>query len=362
MRTKPNRTAKLRKWALLLLLVPLLSACSIWGGSKGDVADKTSIDPPPKDLEEAWIQGVEQSAIAEAGEMITVYLLDRNEYLAPMSLRADQEQDQEQSAPVSGAEKAIAWMTVSRQLADQLPPGFAAVLPEGTKVNSVTEDAAEQTISVDFAAPLPGIPASRERKVIEALVWTLTELPGIDKVKLSVGGKPIRSLPSSGLPVDPVLTRGLGINLEKVKDVQPTYAMGVTLYFASQTAEGEGYFVPVTRLVNRQEDVAKAALEQLIAGPQDTKSLQAVMTPDMSVEKLVRMADTVNVSLKDASGMPKSEVPSSMMEALVLTLTEAADLPQVSVVMNGDDSFLDSEQRAYDRPVTRPMYVNPLNR
>lgn len=358
MRKTLYRKTTPRKWALLLLLVPLLSACSLVGGKDGNNAAQTSIDPPPSDLEEVWMQDAEQTAITDVGEMITVYLLDRNEYLAPMSLRVDQQP----ANPVSGAEKAIAWMTANRQLADQLPPGFVAVLPEGTKVNAVTENAAEQTISVDFAAPLPGIPASRERKVIEALVWTLTELPGIDKVKLSVGGLPIRSLPSSGLPVDAVLTRGLGINVEKGKDVQPTYAMGVTLYFSSQTADGEGYFVPVTRLVNRQEDAAKAALEQLIAGPQNTKALQPVLTPDVSIEKLVRMADTVNVSLKDAAGMPKSEVPSSMMEALVLTLTEATDLPQVSVVMNGDDSFLDSDKRTYDRPVTRPLYINSLAR
>ncbi|MFB9279150.1 GerMN domain-containing protein [Cohnella cellulosilytica] len=356
MKTYPHGLAKLSKWALLLALVPLMSACSVWGGSKEDKASTTSIDPPPRNLEEVWIQGAEEPAAADQGEMITVYLLDRNEYLAPMSLRVDREP----ASPTAGAETALAWMTANRQLADQLPPGFAAVLPEGTKVNTVTENAEERTISVDFAAPFPGIPASRERTVIEALVWTLTELPGIDKVKLSIAGKPIRSMPSSGLPVDTVLTRGLGINLEKIKDVQPTYAMGVTLYFASQTAEGEGYFVPVTRLVHRQEDAAKAALEQLIAGPQDTKSLQAVLEPDISVEKLVRMADTVNVALKDADGMPKPEVPSRMMEALVLTLTEAAGLPQVSVVMNGDDSFLDSEQRSYDRPVARPLHINAL--
>ncbi len=357
---KKNRhgTAKMRKWALLLALVPLLSACGLWGGSKEDRIRTTSIDPPPRNLEEAWIQGAEESAAADKGEMITVYLLDRNEYLAPMSLRVDREP----SSPAAGAETALSWMTANKQLADQLPPGFVAVLPEGTKVNTVSEISGERTISVDFAAPFPGIPASRERAVIEALVWTLTELPGIDKVKLSIGGKPIRSMPSSGLPVDAVLTRGLGINLEKIKDVEPTYAMGVTLYFASQTAEGEGYFVPVTRLVRRQEDAAKAALEQLIAGPRDAKSLQAVLEPDMSVEKLVRMADTVNVALKDADGMPKSEVPTRMMEALVLTLTEAAGLPQVSVVMNGDDTFLDSDQRSYDRPVARPLYVNPLTR
>jgi germination protein M len=296
--------------------------------------------------------------VTEGTDAVTVYLLDRNGYLAPMSLRLDTEQ----SSARSSAEKAIAWMTVNQQLTDQLPPGFTAVLPEGTKVSSVTENKSEGTISIDFAAPFPGIIASQERKVLEALVWTLTEIPGINKVKLSVAGKPLRSFTSSGLPIDQVLTRGVGINLETGQGVQINRSMAVTLYFSAQSADGEGYFVPVTRLINRQANPVKAALEQLILGPQNSKSLKPVLTSDMTIEKLTQMADTVNVSLRAADWMPKSPVPSEMMDALVLTLTEATGAPQVRVVMNGDDSLVDSDNRTYDHPVTRPTIVNALSR
>jgi germination protein M len=353
MTTKSRKTGKLARWSALLLLLPLLTACNLGLGKTGGNA--AGIDPPPADIEQAMLSNVEESAWAAGNDRITVYLLDRNGYLAPMSLR--EEPTASQSSAI--AERAIGWMTVNKQLASQLPPGFTAVLPEGTKVSAVTENTPERTISVDFKAPFPGIAASRERKVIEALVWTLTELPGIDKVELSVGGKPIRSLPSSGLPVDIVLTRGMGINLEKAKNVEPSHAMGVTLYFSSQSAEGEGYFVPVTRLIKRQADSAKAALEQLILGPRDTQALHATLAPGMAIEKLSLLADTVNVSLQDDSQISQSPVPAMMMESLVLTLTEATGAPQVSVVMNGDDSLIDSEQRSYSRPVSRPLYVNP---
>ncbi|TFE30657.1 GerMN domain-containing protein [Cohnella luojiensis] len=358
-----------RKWAPILLLLPLLSACSQGAGTNVDQAE--SIDPPPYDVEQAMIQDMSPTAILEGNDVVTVYLQDRNGYLAPISLRLEDDvesseqsltQSPAQSPSQTTAQQAIAWMTKNKQLADQLPPGFGAVLPEGTKVNSVTENTSQHTIAIDFAAPFPTIAAAQERKVIEALVWTLTELPGINKVKLSVAGKPIQSLPSSGIPVDSTLTRGLGINLEKVANIQISRAMAVTLYFSAQSAEGEGYFVPVTRLINRQADPAKAALEQLILGPQKTSSLKAVLTNDMSIEKLSQMADTVNVSLQDSDWVPKSPVPSEMMEALVLTLTEATGVPQVQVVMNGDDSLVDSDNRAYDRPVTRQAYVNTLSR
>jgi germination protein M len=357
MRKVFSQRNRIRGWGALplLLLLPMLSACT-QGSKPAQVA--LSIDPPPSSIEEAMIQETVVAPLSEGNDIVTVYLLDHNGYLAPMSLRLEMDQ----SASQTPAAKAITWMTVNKQLADQLPPGFKAILPEGTKVNSVTEDQATGTINIDFAAPFPSIVASQERKVIEALVWTLTELPGIDKVKLSIAGQSIRSLPSTGLPMDSTLTRGFGINLETVKGVQINRSMAVTLYFSAQSAEGEGYFVPVTRLINRQIDPAKAALEQLILGPQNLKTLNRVLTSDMTIEQLSRMADTVNVSLRDADWMPKSPVPSEMMDALVLTLTEATGAPQVRVVMNGDDSLVDSDENSYDHPVTRPTNLNALSR
>jgi germination protein M len=349
------RNKRLIRWGALLLLLPSLSACS-WGSGKAKDG-AVIIDPPPSSVEQTMLNETVGAHVTAGTDVVTVYLLDRNGYLAPMSLRLDTEQ----SSPSLSAEKAVAWMTVNQQLTDQLPSGFTAVLPEGTKVSSVTENKSEKSISIDFAAPFPGIIASQERKVLEALVWSLTELPGIDKVRLSVAGKPLRSLTSSGLPIDQVLTRGVGINLETEQGLQINRSMAVTLYFSAQSAEGEGYFVPVTRLINRQANPAKAALEQLILGPKNSKSLKSVLTSDITIEKLTQMADTVNVSLQDAGWIPKSPVPSEMMEALVLTLTEATGVPQVRVVMNGDDTLVDSDKRSYDQPVIRPTIINTFS-
>ncbi|MFC5468361.1 GerMN domain-containing protein [Cohnella suwonensis] len=355
MKTRLSKGKRFGKWTLLLALLPLLSACGFGGNGAKNAAE--SIDPPPSIVEQTMLQGAEaDSALGDQSDVVTVYLLDANGYLAPMSLRMEGSQDVSSTT----AEKAIAWMTVNKRSAEQLPPGFAAVLPEGTSAKSVVQD--KDTISVDFVAPFSEIPAKQERKVIEALVWTLTELPGVDKVKLSVGGKPIRSMPASKLPVDSVLTRGFGINVESAADVELSRSMGVTLYFSAQTKDGEGYFVPVTRLINRQADPAKAALEQLISGPLPKTSLKAVLTSDLSIEKLSQLADTVDVSLKSDDWSPQSPVPAEMMEALVLTLTEATGAPQVLVAMNGDDALVDSDNKSYDHPVTRPAYANALSR
>jgi germination protein M len=74
------------------------------------------------------------------------------------------------------------------------------------------------------------------------------------------------------------------------------------------------------------------------------------------------MADTVNVFLRNDDWVPDLPVPAEMMDALVLTLTEASVAPQVRVVINGDESLVDSEKRSYKQAVTRPTNVNTLSR
>jgi len=374
MKRKWGRSYSARKWAAALLLFPLLSACASAGGGSGSESGAAAIDPPPASAEESMMAAsqadiqsavpvLQPSVIQEAPEhSVTVYLRDQQGYLAPMTLRLDQEDPSATESAQAAAETAMTWLTQSADRQGELPEGFVAVLPDSAKVNAVKLDSESGTAAIDFAAPMPDLPAAQERQMLEALVWTMTEIPGIDKVKLTAGGKPVRSLPASGLPAPEVLTRGVGINVEQTAGVQPSRTMGVTLYFSANSANGDGYFVPVTRLIERTDDRMQAAMNELIKGPAQSSSLQPVLMPGITVDKLAPQAGSVNISLLDEGWSPANPVPSAMMEAIVLTMTEVADTPSVKVAINGDDQFEDSDQRTYDRPVNRPVVVNMLKR
>jgi germination protein M len=368
MRLKIGRKLTYRAAASLFLLLPLLSACAA-GGAKPEAA--AEVDPPPALEEAAMLQQADEAAkqvraLPSAAEMpegsVTVYLMDAGGLLAPMTLRPGAEDSSAAESVQAMAETALAWLTENPARKDQLPEGFSPVLPAGVRADSVRPDTESGTVSIDFAEPLPPLPGAKERKLLESIVWSMTELPGINKVKLTVQGTPIRSLAATGLPVDETLTRGIGINVEHVKGVPVSRSMGVTLYFAARTESGDGYFVPVTRLVSRTQDRNKAALQELIKGPSPNASLLAVLPAEASVDELTQTADTVRVALRDPQWKPEDAVPSRMMEALVLTLTESAGAPQVKVTLNGADSFEDSDRRTYDKPVTRPASVNRLER
>lgn len=355
------KTNKHRKswWKLLAAggLAIAVSGCS-WSGQDRKAAEQ--IDAPPSAVENQMLQAAEdtmaQIGSASAADGLTVYLEDSRGYIAPMTLdRSAMEKGQKQDAPEI---EALAWLTADSKLAGQLPPGFTPVLPKGTTVSSVVKNTESGTVTVDFAKPLSGIPASDERRALEAIVWTMTELPGIDKVHLTVAGQAMTELPASGVPVPGVLTRNIGINLEQAPKVKASESMAVTLYFSAKNEQGDGYFVPVTRLVQRQNDRAKAALAELIKGPQDTQSLEAVMLSDTTVDDLALKSDTVQVKLKEQSWAAGQQMSPLTMEGLVLTLTEATGAPKVAVSVNGSTELMNANNEAYEQPVERPAHIN----
>lgn len=339
----------------MLVLVPLLAGCSQVFKLGGE---RQAIDPPPTEIEETMLRLAEEKPVSTEGqELLTVYLRDKHNYLAPMTMQvgiADK-------STAAMAEEALRWLTRLDSLAGQLPEGFTAPLPAGIRVNTITEQPDTHTLSIDLKGPLPGIVAASERMALEAIVWTMTELPGIDQVKLSVDGQQLRTLPSSGMPVYDTLTRAIGINMETAPNLSLQHSMAVTLYFAANTESDEDYFVPVTRLVERNADRPRTALEQLILGPQNSKLLRSTLPAGLAIEQLSLLADTVNVALKDAAVMQTTaahQYDAQMMDALILTLTETTGAPLVKVVMNGSDEFQDTSGLVYDYPVLRPLVVN----
>jgi len=345
-----------RKLLAALLLFPLLAACSSLGGERSP--ETSAIDPPPAELEQEMVNAAADPAMAPLAsdtDGLTVYLQDSNGFVAPMTLRLSGAE-----SDMTKEEQALSWMTSGTTVADQLPTGFKPILPKEASVRSVHKDDKTATVTIDFEKSFPNIPANQERKAVEALVWTMTELPGVRQVKFTVDGKALRELPASKLPIDEVMSRAMGINVEQASGLKPSRSMAVTLYFAARSTDGEGYFVPVTRLIHRQPDKNRAALEELIKGPLNSNVLKPVVASNITVDKLAVSSDLLSVSLKDASWEPEMLVPAETVQAMVLTLTEVSGDSKIKLAINGSDSFTDTNETTYAEPIDRPIAINAV--
>jgi germination protein M len=359
--------------AACLLAVPiLLSGCGLFG------SESASVDPPPGEVEAQMLELSDGSTLdtgvfapvadegtaadsskdtAEAaapGERTTVYLKDSNGLLAPVSLKLPEGES------TVMLKDSLTALVSQGAYASAVPEGFEGVLPAGTEVKSVSVDKDKLAV-VEFNSAFNGYKPADERKVLEAITWTLTGQEGIQGVQLWVDGKKLTEMPLQNTPLDRPLSRSFGINLPDNGPLQMN-SSAVTVYFSAATPDGtHQYYVPVTRFVPAGEDRVEAALNELIAGPESENGLEMVMTGGTVLDSVkAGQNGVVTVSLSDDMFSDGKNVPEEMLESVVLTVAQnAADAP-VQIRLNGLETVTGTNNVDYGQPVSAPEYVNAL--
>lgn len=346
---------KRTQWMRRSLLAGGMAAVLATASGCGLFSEQTSrqIDPP-QTIEDPLSGDQATAAPVEDGTELTVFLKDANGYIAPVTLQAALKPDERIET------RALEMMVENGAYADRLPAGFSPVLPQGTEVLTFNVLQEQRKAIVDFSSPFLDYNVPDERKIVEALTWTLTGYPGIDQVEIWSEGERLDEMPVDGMPLAGPLSRKMGINLEMAEGVNYARSTPVTLYFSALTEEDEQYYVPVTRLIERSSEPAKAAMEQLIAGPGPFSKLHAVMTEDIEVSGLDIADGVVTVDLKDEMFSAEQKLPSEMLQAVVLSLTENTGAKQVQIQFNGSSDLKDTDNRSYSEPVDRPTHVNGL--
>lgn len=329
----------------------MASGCSVWKSKSG----KEAIDPPPESAETMMMgtggaAGGAQAANAKSTQ-VTIYAKDAHGYVAPLSVPVGSTQ--------SVAKTALSYMVEDGEGKGVLPKGFTALLPKGTQVGV---NIADKLATVDFSKEFLQYNPQDERKIIEAVTWTLTGFPSVERVQIRVQGKDLKEMPETGLPLNGALTRAMGINLSLTPNVDPGQSTAVTVYFENQTADHFAYYVPVTRMVKRTDQLAQAAMTELLKGPDQMKGLLPAFNAEAAVLGIKQSDDksTVTVDMNSKFLDAESKASPEALQAVVLSLIENTGAAKVQVTVNGSEKFTVSGGASYSQPVAKPVHVNPV--
>jgi germination protein M len=323
------------------------------GCSDASSGGKQQIDPPPAGTD-ASVQTdgeLKQASDAEAASkdlLVTTYAKDDNGYIVPLTL------------PLSGTES-VALKTLESMVAgatNPLPNGFHAVLPEGTKISvNIVKD--RKLAVVDFSKAFASYKADDERKIMEALAWTLTGFPSVEHVELRMLGKTLTEMPVAHTPIPDGLSRTAGINLELAAGVNPGMATPVTVYFRGRTPEGVPYLVPVTRMIGRTDNQAEAAVAELLKGPTAGTGLETPFAAGTELLRLNRAPDsgTIEADIAGAGLGKDAKASAEAVDAVTLTLTENSDAAKVNITLKDGSS----SESAKSRTVNRPSHINAIS-
>ena len=136
---------------------------------------------------------------------------------------------------------------------------FYSLIPKNTILKDVKVE--KDSVYLNFNKEILNVNKYLEESMIEAIVFSLTEINGINNVYINVDSEKLTKLPKSGREIPYPLTRSFGINkkydLNSLNDIDKT-----TIYFVKSSDEIE-YYVPVTKVSNTSSSKIDIIIEEL---------------------------------------------------------------------------------------------------
>lgn len=264
----------------------------------------------------------------EDGMRKTVMYFKNNEgYLVPVMRRIPWEE---------GIAKAtLNNMIDSPELRDTLnDTGLLPIIPAGTEITGMTIDEDTGICKIDFSDNfLNNESESDEESLIKGVVYTLTEFPAIEKVKINVGGEEIQTL-AHGTDLSCVLERK-DINLLGKSEEGKSK---VLVYYKGDTDNDYEYFVPMTIPTLAPEANVYSALDILFKGPPEGLGLSSDMPKDTTLHGVEVKNGTAYVDISyDVYEEDTEEVSfSNLIKNIGLTLSQFEEIETVELLIDGE--------------------------
>lgn len=197
-----------------------------------------------------------------------IYLLGPNKYLVKTNVLLDEDSITTQIQSI------IDYLTI--QKVDKIPTGLMGIIPSQTKLNNV--EIRDRVAVLDFSKEILNTTEELEERVIEAIVYSIINLDGIEGVTIKVEGNLLTELPKTKKAIPEILNRNFGIN--KVFDIDRLNGIQkVTLYYVDRISN-QNYYVPVTKYLNDDREKVNIIIDNLASHYIYESSLVSLLSQD----------------------------------------------------------------------------------
>jgi len=277
--------------------------------------------------------------VQEEPQTHIVYVLHESGYLVKTEARA--------AADMSNIESIF---TGIQGGTDRLQSNVDGLIPVGTVLRDYVVE--NGVLTLNLSESFLYYRTSVEENLLASLVWSMTELPHVDRVHFQIEGEPVHNL-NGGIDVGRGLTRSMGINLEvgapNVLDTQ----MMMLYFFTDDT--NDALLVPVTRLVSPRINPFEYAVSSLVRGPIGATYISVFnhRTTLLEQPKVEDGIMTLNFCSELFYNQDQTQVSSQVIKQLVMTMTEFDEVYEVSVVIEGSSRVFDDAGNPITVPVSR---------
>lgn len=168
---------------------------------------------------------------------------------------------------------------------------FYSLIPKKTILKDISVN--KDSVYLNFSKEFLNVNKYIEESMVESIVYTLTEINGINNVYINVDGEKFVMLPNSKKVIPYPLTRSFGINkkydLDSLNDIDKTI-----VYFVKKNDSGE-YYVPITKVSNLSSSKIDIIIDELKSTVNAQDNLSSFISDNVVLEENKIIDDKINL-------------------------------------------------------------------
>ena len=254
-------------------------------------------------------------------EEMPIFLVDNKDYVARTSIVKNSSETIEQIKEIIEA------LTKNTKKSSYIRDGFKPIIPEGTKILDLKLE--ENILTINFSKELLNVVHCDEQKMIEAIIYSLTEIKDIKKIKLLVEGKPLTNLPNSNKKLPKYLDKSHGINkiynIDSIKETTKT-----TIYYLSKNKDYY-YYVPVTKVSNEKTERVEIIIKELKSTPIYHTNLISYLAASANMTNYELLESTISLSFNNylIANMKEEDILEEVKYSIALSIRDTYGINEV---------------------------------
>ena len=247
-------------------------------------------------------------------EEMPIFLIDSSNYVARCTI------SKESTTIIDEVKEKIEALTKNTKKSSYIRDGFKSIIPENTKLLDATLN--NNTLTINFSKEFLNVTSSDEEKMIEAILYSLTEIKDINKIKILVEGKKLLKLPNSNNVLPEYLDKSFGINklyiLDSIKNTSKT-----TIYYLSKNNDYY-YYVPVTKVSNEKLERVEIIIKELKSTPIYHTNLISYLaaSTNMTSYELLENAITLSFDNYLIANMKEEDILEEVKYSIALSIRD----------------------------------------
>lgn len=250
-----------------------------------------------------------------------IFLLDSMEYIARTSIIKESENTTDLIKEI------IESLTIDSKKSSYVREGFKAIIPSNTKILDMKLE--QEILTINFSKELLNVSKDNEEKMLEAIIYSLTELPEIKKICIFVEGEQLTKLPNSNQKLPLYLDRNYGVNkvynFDSIKDTSKT-----TVYYLSKYNDYY-YYVPVTKVSNENIEKAEIIIKELKSTPIYHTNLISYLAASTNLSNYELLENSISLSFDNnlIANINDKEMLEEVKYSIALSMKDSYDIDEV---------------------------------